>query len=74
MTEDKKILMDMTDDQLIDRMREMNVQYFYENYDRELQRRSQDRHTRAMNLLTLVIAIATVVQMVLGILSYFKTH
>jgi hypothetical protein len=59
----EKILQDMTDDELLQGCREIvkSTQFGYDNYYREIERRVQYKHTRAMIWLTVVIAVLTLV-------------
>ncbi|MBK9925755.1 MAG: hypothetical protein IPP66_10725 [Anaerolineales bacterium] len=59
----KKSLVDLTKDEIHDRMRAeaKNVAYSYNDYRDELFHRSQDEHTRALNKWTKIMSIATVV-------------
>ncbi len=53
-----------------------NVQYCAQNYLDEIARRSQDKHTRTLNKLTFVIAVATLLNtitaIVLAVLNYIR--
>jgi hypothetical protein len=58
-----KTLQDMTDDELLQgcRKKAEETQFGYNNYYREIERRVQYKHTRAMIWLTRWIAVLTLV-------------
>lgn len=67
----KKALIDFTDKDLRDSIRNKaeNVVYSYSDYRDEMFRRSQIRIANALNILTLVITIATIIDVVVTIVK-----
>jgi hypothetical protein len=70
----KKSLIDFTDKELLEAYRNSieNVQWSPANYRKEMFWRSQERNTRAYNLWTAIIALATLVNTLAILLHLFK--
>jgi hypothetical protein len=66
---DSKALVDFKDKELRDGLRHkaINVVYSYADYREEMFRRSQVRIANALNILTLVITVATVINVVVAL-------
>lgn len=65
----QKALIDCTDKELRDGLRNKakNVVYSYTDYREEMFRRSQIRIANALNILTLVITIATIINVIFAL-------
>jgi len=71
----QKPLIDFTDKELYDALRHeiKNVHYSAANYQEEISRRSQDRNTKALNIWTYVIAIATLINAIATLILVLKS-
>ncbi len=71
----QKPLVDFTDEELYDALRHeaKNVHYFAKDYQDEISRRSQDKNTKALNIWTYVIAIATLINAIATLYLVLKT-
>jgi len=71
----QKPLIDFTDKELYDALRHeiKSVHYFAANYQEEISRPSQDRNTKALNIWTYVIAIATLINAITTLIPVLKS-
>jgi hypothetical protein len=71
----QKPLIDFTDKELYDALHHevKNVVYFANDYIGEMSRRSQDRNTKALNIWTYVIAIATLINAIATLFLVLKS-
>jgi hypothetical protein len=68
-------LVDFTDKELYVALRHVseNVHYWAKDYHDEIFRRSQDKNTKALNLWTFVIALATLMNAIAAIILLLKS-
>ena len=71
----QKPLIDFTDKELYDALRHgvKDVHYFPKSYQDEISRRSQDKNTKALNIWTYVIAIATLINAIATLILVLKS-
>ena len=67
----QKALIDLSDEELEEALRRKaeNVLYSYADYRAEAYRRAQNKLAKAMNWLTLIMALATIAQVVIAIVK-----
>lgn len=71
---DKKTLLDMTNDELLEGCRRTaeRTEFWHNDYYREIERRTQYKHTRAMIWLTLAIGALTLVATIATVIGTIK--
>ncbi len=69
-----KTVLDMNDDELLQGCRRTAecTQFWHNDYYREIERRTQNRHTRAMIWLTVVIGVLTFVATAATVIGVIK--
>lgn len=71
---DQKTMLDMTDDELLGGCRRTaeRTEFWHNDYYREIERRTKNKHTRAMIWLTSAIGALTLVATIATIISAMK--
>jgi hypothetical protein len=71
---EKKTLLDMTENELLEGCRRTaeSTEFWHDHYYREIERRTQNKHTRAMIWLTAAIGALTFVATIATIISAIK--